>query len=134
MAESANKKTPLGIDAFWTPDPPLQWEKWRIQSELTLLAKENLIIDTLSGPKPEIVELPLEPICKEAIVRSSEPSEREFPQRLTKDELAKQMPKIHRNRNNVWGKNLATCGSENSLPSLPEFRCRGTQDLQLQKS
>ena len=32
MAQTANQRTPLGIDAFWdkpTPDPPpLRWEKW----------------------------------------------------------------------------------------------------------
>ena len=30
MTQSANKRTQLGIDAFWdkpTPDLPLQWEK-----------------------------------------------------------------------------------------------------------
>ena len=80
MAQSATKKTPLGIDPFWnkpTPDPPIRWEKWRVQYKLALLAKENIILDTLLGPKPETVELLLEPIYEETIVGASAQSERE---------------------------------------------------------
>ena len=80
MAQSATKRTPLGIDPFWdkpTPDPPLRWEKWRVQFKLALLAKENIILDTLLGPKPEMVELPLESIYEETIVGTSAQSERE---------------------------------------------------------
>ena len=80
MAQPATKRTPLGIDPFWdkpTPDPPLRWEKWRVQYKLALLAKENIILDTLLGPKPEMVELPLEPIYEETIVGASAQSERE---------------------------------------------------------
>ena len=79
MAQSANMRTPLGIDTFWdktTPDPP-RWEKWRVQYKLTLLAKENTILDTLLVPKPEMVDLPLEPIYEKTIVGSSAQSERE---------------------------------------------------------
>ena len=68
MAQSANKRTPLGIDAFWdkpTPDPTFRWEKWRVQYNLTLLAQENTILDTLLGPKPEMLDLQLEPIHEE---------------------------------------------------------------------
>ena len=73
MAQSAAKRTPLGIDAFWdkpTPDSPLRWEKRRGQNKLALLAKENIILDTLLGPKPEMVDLPFEPIYEETIVGS----------------------------------------------------------------
>ena len=80
MAQPATKRTPLGIEPFWdkpTPDPPLRWEKWRVQYKLALLAKENIILDTLLGPKPEMVELPLEPIYEETIVGASAQSERE---------------------------------------------------------
>ena len=80
MAQLANKRTPLGIDALWdkrTPDPPLRWEKWREQYKLALLAKENIILDILLGPKPEMVDLPLEPIYVETIICSSAQSERE---------------------------------------------------------
>ena len=80
MAQSATKRTPPGIDPFWdkpTPDPPLNWKKWRVQYKLALLAKENIILDTLLCPKPEMVELPLEPIYKETIVGASAQSERE---------------------------------------------------------
>ena len=79
MAQSANKRTPLGIDAFCdipTPDTPLRWEKWRVQYKLALLAKEYTIRDTLLGPKPEMVDLPLEPIFEETIIGSSARSER----------------------------------------------------------
>ena len=74
MARSANKSTGLGIYAFWdkpTPDFPLRWEKWRVQYKLALLAKEKIILDTLLGPKPKMVDLPLEPIYEETIVGSS---------------------------------------------------------------
>ena len=80
MAQSPTKRTPLGIDPFWdkpTPDPHLRWEKWRVQYKLALLAKENIILDTLLRPKPEMVELPLEPIYEETIVGASAQSERE---------------------------------------------------------
>ena len=79
MAQPATKCTPLGIDPFCdkpTPDPPLRWEKWIVQYKLALLAKENIILDTLLGPKPEMVELPLEPIYKETIIGASAQSER----------------------------------------------------------
>ena len=59
MAQPANKRTPLGLDAFRdipTPDPPLRWEKWRVQCKLALLAKENIILDTLLGPILEMVD------------------------------------------------------------------------------
>ena len=80
MAQPANRRRPLGIDAFWdkpTPHPPLRWEKGRIQYRLALLAKENNILDILLGPKHEMVDLPLEPIYEETIVVSSAQSERE---------------------------------------------------------
>ena len=80
MAQPANKRTPLGIDAFWdktTPNPPLCWEKWRVQNNLPLLAKDNIILDALLGPKPEIVGLPSEPIYEETIMGSLAQSERE---------------------------------------------------------
>ena len=80
VAQPASKRTPLGMNALWdkhTPDPPLRWEKWRVQYKLALLAKENIILDTILGPKPEMVERPLEPIYKETIVGASAQSERE---------------------------------------------------------
>ena len=80
MAQPATKRTPLRIDPFWdkpTPDRLLRWEKWRVQYKLALLAKENIIIGTLLGPKHEMVELPLEPIYEETIVGASAQSERE---------------------------------------------------------
>ena len=60
-----------------TPDPLLRWEKRRVQYKLVLLAKENIYLDILLGPKPEMVDLPLEPIFEETIVGSSAQPERE---------------------------------------------------------
>ena len=79
MAQPATKRTHFRIDPFWdkpTPDPPLRWEKLRVQYKLALLAKEN-ILDTLLGPKSAMVELPLEPIYEETTVGASAQSERE---------------------------------------------------------
>ena len=80
LAQPANKCTPLGIDAFWdnpTPDFPLRWEKWRVQYKLTLLAKDNIILDTLLGSQAEMVDLQLKPIYEDTIVGLSAQSERE---------------------------------------------------------
>ena len=75
MAQSAaQKRTLLGIEPFWdkpSVDPPLKWEKWQMQANLALLAKENITIDTLLEPKPETVQLPLEPIYQVTITGSS---------------------------------------------------------------
>ena len=104
MAQPATKRTPLGIDPFWdkpTPDPPLRWEKWRVQYKLALLAKKNIILDTLLGPKPEMVELPLEPIYEETIVGASAQSERERNARNAQQKMNWQN-KCQRDRHNVW--------------------------------
>ena len=53
---------------------------------MALLAKENIIFDTLLGRKPEMVELPLESIYEQKIVGSSAQSERE--KMPAKNELA----------------------------------------------
>ena len=67
-----------------------------MQYKLALLAKENIILDTLPGPKPEMVDFPLEPIYDETIVGASAQSERErnARNRATKNELAKQVPRL----------------------------------------
>ena len=44
---------------------------------MALLAKENIILDSLLVPKPEIVDLLLEPIYEETKIGSSAQSERE---------------------------------------------------------
>ena len=78
MAQSANRRIEMGIDGFWDktrPEPPFRWEKWRALYKLALLAKENIILETFLGPKPELVEVPLEPIGEETIFRSSAQSE-----------------------------------------------------------
>ena len=79
MAQSANKRTPLAIDAFWDKprtDHPRRREKWRVQYKLALLAKENIFLDIQFGPKPEMMDL-LGPIYKETIIGSSAQPERE---------------------------------------------------------
>ena len=61
MAESAShERTPLireHISEKRGSDPYLKWEKWAIQLELALLAKENITLNTLLGPQPEEVQL-----------------------------------------------------------------------------
>ena len=56
MAQSAceSQKTALSIGIFWerpTSDPPVRWEKWRIQAKLAFLARENITLDTFLQPK-----------------------------------------------------------------------------------
>ena len=68
------------IEPFWgkpSADPPLKWEKWQMQAKLALLAKENIALDILLEPKPETVQLPLEPIYENTIRGSSAQSERD---------------------------------------------------------
>ena len=81
MVQSATQKqTPLGIEPFWEKPsayPPLKWEKWQMQAKLALLKKENITLDILLEPKPENVQLPLEPIYESTITDSSAQSERE---------------------------------------------------------
>ena len=81
MAQSATqKRTPLGIEPFWeksSADPTLKWEKWQMQAQLVLLAKENIALDTLQEPKPKTVQLPFEPVYENTITGSSAQSERE---------------------------------------------------------
>ena len=79
MEQSAIKRKSFGIDPFWdkpTPDPPLCWEIWRVQYKLALLAKENINLDTLLGPKPEMVKLPLKSIYEETVFGASAQSKR----------------------------------------------------------
>ena len=82
MAQSAreSRKTPLSIEPFWerpTSDPPIRWEKWRIQITLAILARENITIDTLLQPKPSTVRLPAEPKYEMPIEDTTEEAERE---------------------------------------------------------
>ena len=81
MAQSATQmRTPLGIEPFFeepSVDPPLKWEKWQMQAKLALLAKENIALDFMLEPKPEIIQLPLEPIYESRITSSSAQLQRE---------------------------------------------------------
>ena len=134
MAQSANKRTPLGIDAFWDkpkPDPPLLWEKWRVQYKLALLAKEKIIPKTLLGPKPEMVDLALEPIYEETIIGCTIGKGMECSELPAYDELAKQVPASNRNRHNLWRLAMVTCGSQNSVSSLLEYWGERKSDLKV---
>ena len=46
---------------FWkqaTTDPPIKWENWRIQVKPSILARENIKLETLFEPKPTRVKFP----------------------------------------------------------------------------
>ena len=82
MAQSAreSRKTPLSIEPFWekeTTDPPIRWEKCRIQVKLAILAGENISLDTLLEPKPTQVRLPLEPKFEATIEDATEQAQRD---------------------------------------------------------
>ena len=82
MALSARKlrKAPLSIEMFWeraTSDPPIRWEKWRIQVKLAILARQNIPLDTLLQPKPTQVRLPVQPKYGITIEDATEQRERD---------------------------------------------------------
>ena len=82
MVQSAreSRKTPLSIEPFCerpTSDPPIRWEKWRIEVKLAILARENITLDTLLQPKPTNVRLPVEPKYEMAIEDATEDTERD---------------------------------------------------------
>ena len=90
MAQPAreSRKTPLSIEPIWerpTSDPPIRWEKWRIQVKLATLARENITLDTLLQPKPTHVRLPVEPKYKLAIEDATVDTERD--RQITKNQL-----------------------------------------------
>ena len=49
----------------------------QMRAKLALLAKENIALDTLLEPKPENIQLPLEPVYENTISGSSAQSEQE---------------------------------------------------------
>ena len=82
MAQPAreSRQTPLSIEPFWEPptsDPPIRWEQWRIQVKLAILARENILLDTLIQPKTTAVKLPVATKYELAIEDSTEDTERE---------------------------------------------------------
>ena len=71
---------PLSIEPFWeraTSDPPIRWEKWRIQVKLAIVARENITLDTLLQPKPTHVRLLVEPKNEMAIEDATEQTDRD---------------------------------------------------------
>ena len=75
-----SRKAPLSIEPFWerpTSDPPIRWEKWRIQVKLAIFVRENITLDTLLQPKPTIVRLPAKPKYEMAIEDATEETERD---------------------------------------------------------
>ena len=101
MAQSTikdNGKSPLGIQPFWekaTLEPPLQWEYWRTQLKLAILAREGIVVDLLLADPPEHVVLPPELAYEDAVENRSAQSERD---RRTRNEQAK----------TAWKKQLLT--------------------------
>ena len=82
MAQPAreSRKTPLSIEPFWerpTSDPPIRWEKWRIQVKLAILAREKITLDTLLLPKLTTVRLSAEPKCEMPIEDATNETERD---------------------------------------------------------
>ena len=93
------KKNPLSIDVFCdkpTTEPHLRWEKVE-------LARENIILDKLLRPKPELAGFPPRVYIRKNYHQTLSAIRigTQCPKRATKDELSKQIPKIHRSRNNV---------------------------------
>ena len=79
-ARESRKTTPLSIEPFWerpTSDPPIRWEKWRIQVKLAIIGRENITLDTLLQPKPTTVRLPAEPNYETAIEDSTAETQRD---------------------------------------------------------
>ena len=73
-------ETPLSIEPFWeraTSYPPIHWENRRIQVKLAILARENIMFDTLLLPTPTQVRLPVEPKYEMVIEDATEEKERD---------------------------------------------------------
>ena len=92
MVQSAREscKTPLSIEPFWeraTSEPPIRWEKWRIQAKLAILAGENITLDTLLQPKPTQERLPAEPKYEMTIEDATEQTERDSQIRISQLKL-----------------------------------------------
>ena len=70
MAQSAMARSLLGVHFFWDKShkPELDWEKWLATVKLAIMVKENIQVDKLLQPKPEIEELdyPTGPHCEPA--------------------------------------------------------------------
>ena len=79
-SQFANRAIPLSIEHFWeraTSDPPIRWEKWRIQVKLAILAGENITPNALLKTKPTQVRLPPESKFDMAIEDATEHTERD---------------------------------------------------------
>ena len=55
----------------------IQWEKWRIQVKLAIIARENIKLDGLLQPKPKTLRLHVEPKYKLAIKDATKYTERD---------------------------------------------------------
>ena len=82
MAQPARKsrKTPFSVEPFGegaTSDPPIRWEKWLKQVKLSILARENITLDTLLHPNPTHVRLPDRPKNEMSIEDATEETERD---------------------------------------------------------
>ena len=59
MAQSVTARSPLGVNFFWEKghQPDLDWDEWIAIVKLTIMVKENIQIEKLLQPKPEIEDL-----------------------------------------------------------------------------
>ena len=82
MAQSASesRKTPLPIEPLRgrvTSEPQIRWENWRIQVKIAMLARENILLDTLLQAMPTHVRISAEPKYEITIEDAIEPTERD---------------------------------------------------------
>ena len=128
MAQPAreSRKTPLSIEPFWerpTSDPPIRWEKWRIQVKLAILARENITLDTLLQPKPTTVRLPAEPKYETAIEDSTMETERD--RRIIEVELGVKMSRVNRSRSTMRGTAMESLRPKLRVSPIPKHWYRG---------
>ena len=124
MAQPAreSRKTPLSIEPLWvraTSDPPIRWEKWRMQVRFAILAREHITIDTLLQTKPTHGKLPSEPKYETAIENETEHTKRSRHIRGIQWKLQWEL-KCQKKLKQVflWRKTVDTLRPEMCLPSL----------------
>ena len=59
MAQSVMARSPLGVNFFWDKghQPELDWDKWISTVKLAIMVKDNIQVEKLLQPKPEIEDL-----------------------------------------------------------------------------
>ena len=97
-----------------------------MKAKLALLAKENIALDTLLEPKPETVQLPLEPIyeCNNRIVGTIGEG-KTTKEHTTENELGKLLPETNGDRNHVCGQTVGTGIPKDCVSAISQFGHRG---------